>query len=413
MSDKIGTLRSFVSPLLGTEALTCLSPRARLLIQNARIHAFDNHGNTVIEPYLASILETFVHHHELKRARRSYQRLQRLTPFHLLMGMLERRIKALSGDIALTCIGSRILVSVPALGDRLYQLGNYLNINNITKRDDFAMVLRRFALDDFCVIDLTELSAEAPVVLLGLAESRGVDCTMLPRLNAEEFLAVTKRFCSMGLLTIPVGKIRFGDFREYAPFCNNYGFTRGTPIDRYYLDQFIAEIRDEVNGDTLEIGGRKENRHRYGLRHVISYKVIDVIGGRSVDIVADAHDVTACSANSFDSILLFNVLEHCERPWVIASNLSTWLRPGGKVYCMVPVVQRIHGDPKDYWRILPDSLEFLFRDYHILKKGTYGNLMTSVAALSGIAMEELDLDELSPKNPQYPVISWIVAKKGK
>jgi len=73
--------------------------------------------------------------------------------------------------------------------------------------------------------------------------------------------------------------------------------------------------------------------------------------------------------------------------------------------------QRIHQSPKDYWRILPDAMHSLFASYRILRIGSYGNLLSAVAALSAIAAEGLTPEDLDACNPEYPVITWIVAEK--
>ena len=80
--------------------------------------------------------------------------------------------------------------------------------------------------------------------------------------------------------------------------------------------------------------------------------------------------------------------------------------------CAVPNVQRIHRDPRDYWRILPDALEVMFQDFNTVRLATYGSLVTAIAALSGLAAEELSSEDLAASNPQFPVVSTVIAEKG-
>ena len=37
------------------------------------------------------------------------------------------------------------------------------------------------------------------------------------------------------------------------PFCREFGFTEGTPIDRYYIECFLDKYRDDIFGDVVEI----------------------------------------------------------------------------------------------------------------------------------------------------------------
>src|SRR5438270_4784036 len=49
------------------------------------------------------------------------------------------------------------------------------------------------------------------------------------------------------------GRPRWGNLRRTTPFSSTFGFERGTPIDRYYLHQFLDAQRALITGDVLEI----------------------------------------------------------------------------------------------------------------------------------------------------------------
>jgi hypothetical protein len=54
--------------------------------------------------------------------------------------------------------------------------------------------------------------------------------------------------------TPPVGKVDFGDLRRLTPFRRGYGYDRGRPIDRYYIETFLEKKRSFIQGRVLEIG---------------------------------------------------------------------------------------------------------------------------------------------------------------
>jgi SAM-dependent methyltransferase len=232
-----------------------------------------------------------------------------------------------------------------------------------------------------------------------------------PRLSASQFDEIVRTFANDGLLVAVHRAADVGYFRKSVPLCPYFGFSRGTPIDRYYLSQFVKEIRQEVRGSTLEIGGDTNSRVAYGFSEAAAYRTLDIDEDARADIVADVHSPTACAEESFDSIVLFNVLEHCRRPWVAVDNIHKWLRVGGKVFCMVPAVQRMHRLPKDYWRFMPDALETLFEKFGNLNLGTYGNLLASAACLAGLSAEELTVADLNHRDSRYPVAICLVAEK--
>ena len=45
-----------------------------------------------------------------------------------------------------------------------------------------------------------------------------------------------------------VGRIDFGDFRRLKPISSTWGFDRGTPIDRFYIDRFMQAHAHDVRG---------------------------------------------------------------------------------------------------------------------------------------------------------------------
>ncbi len=51
--------------------------------------------------------------------------------------------------------------------------------------------------------------------------------------------------------TPAVGKVDLG---RVKPLSQDWGFDRGKPIDRYYIERFLAGHSDDVRGRVLEIG---------------------------------------------------------------------------------------------------------------------------------------------------------------
>lgn len=196
-----------------------------------------------------------------------------------------------------------------------------------------------------------------------------------------------------------------------VPICHLFGLTRGTPIDHYYLNQFVEEIRGEIKGKILEIGGTPKDRDFYEVNAHDSYQVLNLEPGLGIDIVGDIHDPSVIETESVDSVIIFNVLEHCYAPWIAVQNIYRWLKIGGKYFAMVLNAVRIHGTPIDYWRPLPDGMKYLFKDFSKQKLYIYGNLITLIASYHGIATEELSSEEINNFNLDYPVTTCIVAEK--
>nr|AGS49959.1 putative methyltransferase [uncultured bacterium esnapd26] len=257
------------------------------------------------------------------------------------------------------------------------------------------------------VADLTAQSRSTRQVLRALGTRRNLSHDPETPNFRELFTELHER----GLLVPQIGEIGWGQLRRLTPICPAFGTSRGTPIDRHYLNQFIAEIRDLVQGDVVEIGGEDGNKDVYGFTRASGYRGLDIKEAPGVSLVGDAADPGIIPADSLDGIIAFNVLEHTARPWQVVDNMRQWLRRGGTAYCMVPSAQRLHGAPEDYWRPLPAALREMFGAWSEQTVHQYGNPLSAVASLMGVAAEELDAVELGTYHPDYPVASCIVARK--
>src|SRR3954471_7003562 len=64
------------------------------------------------------------------------------------------------------------------------------------------------------------------------------------------------------------GHVRFGDLRRTTPISSDFGYGRGGPVDRYYIEGFLARHAADVRGRVLEVGDARYT-HRYGGSRVI------------------------------------------------------------------------------------------------------------------------------------------------
>lgn len=351
----------------------------------------------VHEPHVPGVLEIFTHYHSLADAHRAYE-TARQTRAECLPTLSNLMAEMVSGQAALLLVKQKVLICASESIIPAYMLVT----NPHTSPTNGAKIPG--------MRDLTTMSKSMPLIAAALQTYFRPADADYPALTLQDFHSLAERLTADNLLTVSVGAIDFGDLKRKLPFCPQFGHFRGTPIDRYYLDKFVAEIRSEVKATTLEIGGSKRNRELYKFTNATSYLAMD-LAGSELDITGDAHDPEVIEEGSLDTIVLFNVLEHCERPWIVVDNLYRWLKPQGQVFCMVPNAQRVHRVPQDYWRIFPDALNSLFARFPRRKLYVYGNPLTTLAAYYGIAAEELSPEELDYYHPNYPVANCIHAEK--
>jgi SAM-dependent methyltransferase len=368
-------------------------PIAGLLFGKAGIRSFP--AGTEIAPYQASILEILVHCHSADDAHKEYgRRAASISTGNCPSpGTCIGRGESWGGQTGLLLVREKAMLGPARLLPEAFR----------------HAATHRWAGSG--MVDVTAMSGTGLGVVPGVLRGNTSELGTYPGLDRAQFGDAIEALGSAGLVSPVPRSIDFGHFKRYAPFCPEYGYSRGTAIDRHYLQQFVAAIRDQVIGATVEIGGRKGNQGTYGFDRCSEYRVMDVNRGAGVDIVADAHDRAALPRESLDSVVLFNVLEHCERPRRVVENIHGWLRTAGRVFCVVPNAQRVHRCPRDFWRILPDAFPTLFEGFRIVKLVVYGNMLASIASLAGVAAEEMSARDLAEVNLEYPVATGVIAEK--
>jgi glycosyltransferase involved in cell wall biosynthesis/SAM-dependent methyltransferase len=217
--------------------------------------------------------------------------------------------------------------------------------------------------------------------------------------------------------TPPVGRIRFGDLRRTTPVTRTWGYERGLPVDRYYIEQFLARHAGDVRGSVLEVG---DDRYtvRFGFPNVISSDVLNVAAGDpQTTIVADLSRAEQLPADRFDCVIITQTLQLIDDLRSAIGGLHRMLRPGGVVLATLPgISQTHHGDWGAHWRwnFTALSARTLFESAFApgdVTVETRGNVLTAVAFLHGLAAEDLRRDELDHDDPDYQVSILVRAMK--
>ena len=134
------------------------------------------------------------------------------------------------------------------------------------------------------------------------------------------------------------------------------------PIDMDYLVQQIEARR--VHGSVLEIGSRDReegggNTRRSCESRGLRWEGADIEPGAGVDHVLDILDRAQLESlgQRWDSVLVFNLLEHVYDPIRALENTLQLVAPNGSCVVVGPCVWQIHDYPRDYWRPLPHFYE--------------------------------------------------------
>ncbi len=124
----------------------------------------------------------------------------------------------------------------------------------------------------------------------------------------------------------------------------------------------------------LDVGGRGKPYASFFAGRVLNHYVLDVEAAPSVDIVGDARRMPLADA-SIDVVLCTQVLEHVPDPIAVIAEIRRVLKPGGTLLLSVPSIFPQHGSPGDYWRYMPQGLQWILRDFQsVMVKGEAGTV---------------------------------------
>ncbi|NMG11518.1 glycosyltransferase family 2 protein [Brasilonema sp. UFV-L1] len=215
----------------------------------------------------------------------------------------------------------------------------------------------------------------------------------------------------------PVGHVQFGDLRRPKPISWQFGYDRGLPIDRYYIEKFLACQSDDIHGWVMEIG---DNFYtcKFGGERVTKSDVLHVKEGNpDATIVGDLSKGDNIPSDSFDCLILTQTLQLL---YDVRSGLQTInriLKPGGVALVTLPSITSLSDDEWDScwcWGFTTVSAQRLFEEVfpkENVKVETHGNVLAATAFLQGLAIKELHKQELDNCDPAYPVLITVRAVK--
>lgn len=214
-----------------------------------------------------------------------------------------------------------------------------------------------------------------------------------------------------------VGWARFGSLRRLTPISQVAGYDRGLPIDRYYVENFLARHADEIRGRVLEIEDDSYTR-KFGGDRVTKSDVVHVVEGNpAATIVADLTCADHIPSDTFDCVILTQTLQLIYDVRSALKTLYRILKPGGTLLATFPGISQIdHEDWHDYWcwSFTTLSARRLFCEVFPttnVKVETSGNVLVAIAFLHGLALEELRQTELDYRDPDYEVLITVRAVK--
>lgn len=203
--------------------------------------------------------------------------------------------------------------------------------------------------------------------------------------------------------------MRAGRAGSARPLSENWGYDRGTPIDRFYIERFLDRHRADVHGNALEVQEDGYCR-RFGGDRISRQDILNLDDSNpKATIIGDLADPETLPSERFDCIMLTQTLHLVFDMASAVEQVHRALRPGGVALITVPGItplDRVEFLDGWYWSLTAPALRRLLSgpfDPENVEVEVHGNLYAATAFLHGAAVEEVSRRKLDLFDPAYPV----------
>lgn len=213
--------------------------------------------------------------------------------------------------------------------------------------------------------------------------------------------------------------IRTGILRRPMPLHREFGWSRGTPIDRHYIEGFLGRHRADIRGAVLEAAVAPNYTQQFGGDRVTSGHILFPVAGEpGTTLIGDLETGIGIPPGAFDTIILTQVFQFIYGMSAAVRHSYRALKPGGVLLATFAGISQISRSDMvnwgEFWRVTDASARRLFGDVfgpENVTVETYGNVLAASAFLHAMVITDLTAGELDFNDPNYQVIVAVRAVK--
>lgn len=202
--------------------------------------------------------------------------------------------------------------------------------------------------------------------------------------------------------------------RSLKPLSKKFGYDRGKPIDRYYIEKFLEENKKMIKGRCLEI---VDNFYtlKFGEKNVTKDDVLDNNPKNfRANIHGDLRNLTMINDDTYDCLLITQTLGMIDDYEAAIRECHRILKPGGVLLVTVSSFSPVWDLECSIWRFTVAACKYVFSKYfrqENLTVKSYGNVLVGQCFWVGMSVEEMTVEELKFDDPHFPCIITVKAMK--
>jgi SAM-dependent methyltransferase len=163
---------------------------------------------------------------------------------------------------------------------------------------------------------------------------------------------------------VPANSESFKPISVKSPSSNPYAFWLRCVVDLQLktIVSFLKPALSEEKGKILDVGAGESPWHEW-IHNKENYVGLDLYNADKFgmtparkEIIYYDGKIMPFDAESFDTVLCIEVLEHVEEPDAFIEEIVRVLKPGGKLILTIPFSARRHHTPNDFQRLTREGL---------------------------------------------------------
>ena len=201
------------------------------------------------------------------------------------------------------------------------------------------------------------------------------------------------------------------------PLSAQYGFERGKPLDRYYIEDFLGNNSVDIKGACLEVHN-SAYLDRYGEEKVTQKDVLDIDqNNENANIVDDLRKLEKIKDDTYDCIVLTQVFQFIDDVEAAISEVHRVLVPGGVLLVTLPSLSRADcasGVSGDYWRFTVSGASYMFGKKFSadnVQVESRGNVRTGLYFYAGLSVSDVPKKILEKDDENFSTIVTVRAVK--
>jgi SAM-dependent methyltransferase len=204
--------------------------------------------------------------------------------------------------------------------------------------------------------------------------------------------------------------------KSTKPISAKFGFDRGTPIDRYWIEDFLGKNKEYIKGNCLEVTD-KTYTLKYGGKQVTKADVLDIDENNTrANIIGDLRNLSGViKGNTYDCIILTHVLGLIDDLDSAISECHRILKPKGVLLATSACFSPTYDLKSNFWRFTLAGAGYVFGKFFNkdnLEVTSYGNVFTGQCFWVGMSQEDITEKQLQYNDPRFPCIVAVRAVKG-